>query len=39
MERHERGEARVIPIILRPVVDWQRAPFASFKYYLETVNQ
>ena len=26
MERHEAGEARVIPIILRPC-DWQRAPF------------
>ncbi len=26
MERHEAGEARVIPVILRPV-DWQHAPF------------
>ena len=26
MERHEAGEARVIPIILRPV-DWEAAPF------------
>ncbi len=26
MERHEAGEARVIPVILRPV-DWQAAPF------------
>src|SRR5437868_11830082 len=26
LERHERGEARVIPIILRPV-DWHGAPF------------
>ena len=26
MERHEVGEARVIPVILRPV-DWQHAPF------------
>jgi hypothetical protein len=28
MERHERGEARVIPIILRPC-DWQTAPFGG----------
>lgn len=27
MERHEAGEARVIPIILKPV-DWSNAPFA-----------
>src|SRR5260370_19839659 len=27
LERHRRGEARVIPIILRPV-DWHVAPFA-----------
>ena len=26
MERHERGEARVIPVILRPC-DWHGAPF------------
>jgi len=25
LERHERGEARVIPVILRPV-HWQEAP-------------
>src|SRR5579864_7896233 len=25
LERHKGGEARVIPVILRPV-DWQRAP-------------
>jgi HEAT repeat protein len=30
MERHESGEARVIPIILRPV-DWQRAPFGKLQ--------
>jgi len=30
MERHERGEARVIPIILRPC-DWQGAPFGKLK--------
>ncbi|GCE20823.1 NACHT domain-containing protein [Dictyobacter kobayashii] len=27
LERHKRGEARVIPIILRPC-DWKHAPFA-----------
>lgn len=30
MERHETGDARVIPIILRPV-DWHEAPFAKLK--------
>ncbi len=30
MERHERGEARVIPIILRPVY-WQKAPFGKLQ--------
>ncbi len=30
MERHERGEARVIPIILR-AVDWSSAPFAKLQ--------
>lgn len=30
MERHERGEARVIPIILSPC-DWQAAPFAKLQ--------
>ena len=28
MERHERGEARVIPVILRPC-DWHGAPFGT----------
>ena len=28
LERHEANEARVIPILLRPVADWQSAPFA-----------
>ena len=28
MERHERGEARVIPVILRPC-DWHHAPFGG----------
>jgi len=30
IERHERGEARVIPIILRPVY-WQGAPFGKLE--------
>ena len=30
IERHECGEARVIPIILRPVY-WERAPFAKLQ--------
>ncbi len=30
LERHERGEIQVIPIILRPV-DWQGAPFAHLQ--------
>jgi len=30
MERHDRGEARVIPILLRPV-DWHNAPFSKLQ--------
>lgn len=30
MERHETGEARVIPVILRPV-DWHGAPFGKLR--------
>src|SRR5512135_832262 len=30
MERHERGEARVIPILLRPSV-WQETPFGKLQ--------
>ncbi len=30
MERHEAGEARVIPVILRPT-DWSDAPFAKLQ--------
>jgi hypothetical protein len=30
LERHERGEARVIPVILRPA-DWEKAPFAHLQ--------
>ena len=28
LERHKVNEARVIPVLLRPVADWQSAPFA-----------
>lgn len=30
LERHRRGEARVIPVILRPT-DWENAPFAHLQ--------
>lgn len=30
MERHEQGEVRVIPVILRPVL-WQSAPFSKLQ--------
>src|SRR5579862_6268056 len=30
MERHEKGEAKVVPIILRPVI-WQGAPFGMLQ--------
>mgnify|MGYP003336486857 FL=1 len=30
LERHERGEARVIPVILKPA-DWTAAPFAKLQ--------
>jgi TIR domain len=30
LERHERGEARVIPVILRPC-DWHSAPFGKLQ--------
>ena len=32
LERHELGEARVIPILIRPV-DWQGAPFAKLRFF------
>lgn len=31
LKRHDRGEARVIPIILRPVDNWEDAPFGKLK--------
>lgn len=31
LERHEQGEARVIPIILRPVINWQKTPFGELQ--------
>ena len=30
LERHKRGDARVIPVIVRPC-DWHNAPFAKFQ--------
>jgi hypothetical protein len=30
LERHERGEAVVVPILIRPV-DWENTPFARFQ--------
>src|SRR5436305_15151742 len=30
MERHEAGEARVIPVILRPT-DWRETPFSKLQ--------
>jgi hypothetical protein len=29
LERHEKGEARVIPVILRPVEGWHATPFGG----------
>ena len=29
LERHETGEARIIPVILRPVDHWHAAPFGK----------
>lgn len=31
MQRHEAGETRVVPILLRPVDDWQSAPFGKLQ--------
>jgi hypothetical protein len=31
LQRHDRGEVRVIPIIVRPC-DWQHSPFAHLQY-------
>jgi hypothetical protein len=31
MERHREGDARVIPIILRPIHGWQDAPFGKLQ--------
>lgn len=33
IERHEEGEARVIPVILRPVDYWQEAPFGKLQAF------
>ncbi len=31
LERHERGEAKVIPVIVRPV-DWKGSPFSKLQF-------
>jgi TIR domain len=31
LARHETSETRVIPIILRPVIDWEMAPFGKLQ--------
>ena len=31
ISRHEAGEAKVIPVLLRPVADWQSAPFGKLQ--------
>jgi len=31
LDKHRKGTARVIPIIIRPV-DWEDAPFSAFKF-------
>jgi hypothetical protein len=31
LDRHERGEACVIPVIIRPVADWQNTPFGKLQ--------
>jgi hypothetical protein len=33
MERHEAREARVIPVILRPVDNWSKAPFGKLQAF------
>jgi len=33
MERHEAGEARVIPIIVKPCDDWHSAPFGKLQAF------
>lgn len=31
MQRHDSGEARVVPVIVKPAEGWQRAPFAKLQ--------
>jgi hypothetical protein len=38
LERHERGEAQVIPIILRPVL-WEQAPFGRLQALPKSANR
>jgi hypothetical protein len=33
MDRHDAGEAYVVPILLRPVAGWKRLPFAKLQVY------
>jgi formylglycine-generating enzyme required for sulfatase activity len=33
MARHEAGEACVVPILMRPVADWESLPFAKLQLY------
>ena len=37
MERHKAGEARVIPVILRPVA-WKNSPFGKLQAFPTSVN-
>lgn len=37
MERHKLGQARIIPIILRPSL-WQNTPSATFKFCQKALN-
>lgn len=31
MQRHDAGEARVVPVLLRPVSNWEKAPFGDLQ--------
>jgi eukaryotic-like serine/threonine-protein kinase len=36
LERHQAGAAQVIPILIRPTADWEKAPFAHLQYLPRT---
>jgi hypothetical protein len=38
MERHNLGDARVIPVILRPVFDWKNTPFGKLQVLPKNEN-